>query len=126
MFRRFALAVLIMVACCPAMSVAQDSQAVVPLPSPLIQDFDLWGTLSPDSQLTFYSGWANGLLTTTKDSGALALRGCLEKMTFKQILLMIDKRYADHHEAFHNPIGTEMIQALTVAGSPCEGIKVGN
>jgi hypothetical protein len=95
-----------------------DLQTVVPLPSPLIQKFDLWGTLTPDSKLAFYSGWANGLFTTTKDPGTLALGRCLEKLTFEQILAMVDKRFADHRkdrEGYHNPISTEIIEALTVA-----------
>jgi hypothetical protein len=37
---------------------------------------------------------------------------------------MVDKRAADHREAFHNPIGTEIIEAVTVAGGPCEGSRI--
>jgi hypothetical protein len=47
---------------------------------------------------------------------------CLEKLNFQQILAMIDKRYANHREVFKNPMSTEMIEAVTVTGSPCEGI----
>lgn len=101
---------------------ADDSHPVVP-PSPLIQKFDLWGNLTPESKLFFYSGWASGLFTTTKDPGTLALGRCLEKLSFQQILAMIDKRYADHREGLHNPISTEMIEAVTATGSPCEGIR---
>ena len=36
---------------------------------------------------------------------------------------MIDKRLADHREGLHNPISTEIIEALTVTGGPCEGIR---
>ena len=92
--------------------------------SPVIEKFDLWGTLTPDSKLMFYSGWANGLFTTTEDPGTLALGRCLENRSFEQIVAMVDKRAADHREAFHNPIGTEIIKALTVAEGPCEGIGV--
>lgn len=97
---------------------------MVPLPSPLIEKFDIWGGLTPDSKLLFYSGWAHGLFTTTKDPGTLALGRCLEKLSFQQILAMIDKRSADRREGFKNPIGTETIEAVTVRGSPCEGIRV--
>jgi hypothetical protein len=127
MFQRLALALAVLFTCYPG-SVAGDLQTVVPLPSPLIQKFDLWGTLTPDSKLAFYSGWANGLFTTTKTRGTLALGRCLEKLTFEQILAMVDKRFADHRkdrEGYHNPISTEIIEALTVAGSPCQGIRVG-
>ena len=103
MFQRLAFALVVLFTCCPGMSVAGDSQTVVPLPSPLIVQFDIWGTLKPDSKLAFYSGWANGLFTTTKDSGTLALGRCLEKLSFQQILPMIDKRLADHREGLHNP-----------------------
>lgn len=122
MFQRLAFALVVLFTCCPGISVAGDSQTVVLLPSPLIEKFDVWGTLPPDSKLAFYSGWANGLFTTTKDPGTLALGRCLEKLSFRQILAMIDKRYADHREGFKNPISTEMIEAVTVTGSPCEGI----
>jgi hypothetical protein len=92
--------------------------------SPVIETFDVWGSLNPDSKLMFYSGWANGFFTTTEDPGTLALGRCLENLSFEQIVAMIDKRHADHREAFHNPIGTEIIKAVTVAGVPCAGIKV--
>ena len=104
---------------------AGDSQTVVPLPSSLIEKFDVWGTLTPDSKLAFYGGWANGLFTTTKDPGTLALGRCLEKLSFEQILAMVDKRYADRREGFENPISTEIIETVTVMGSPCGGIRVG-
>jgi len=122
MFQRLAFALVVLFTCYPGMSVTRESQTVVPLPSPLIEKFDVWGTLPPDSKLAFYSGWANGLFTTTKDPGTLALRRCLEKLNFQQILAMIDKRYANHREGFKNPISTEMIEVVTVTGSPCEGI----
>ena len=103
---------------------AGDSQTVEPLPTPLIEKFDVWETLTTDSKLAFYNGWANGLFTTTKDPGTLTLGRCLEKLSFKQILAMVDKRSANHREGFKNPISTEMIEAVTLAGSPCEGIKL--
>jgi hypothetical protein len=122
MFQRLAFALVVLFSSCSGMSVAGDSQTVVPLPSPLIENFDIWGSLPPDSKLDFYSGWASGLFTTTKDPGTLALGRCLEKLNFQQILAMIDKRYANHREGFKNPMSTEMIEAVTVTGSPCEGI----
>jgi hypothetical protein len=76
MFQRLAFALVVLFTCCSGLSVAGDSQTVVPLPSPLIQKFDLWGNLTPESKLFFYSGWASGLFTTTKDPGTLALEVC--------------------------------------------------
>jgi hypothetical protein len=35
---------------------------------------------------------------------------------------MIDKRLADHRDGLHNPISTELIEAVTATGGPCEGI----
>jgi hypothetical protein len=122
MFKRLPFVLLALFTCYPGMSVADDSQTVVPLSSPLIQKFDLWGNLTPESKLFFYSGWASGLFTTTKDPGTLALGRCLQKLSFQQILAMIDKRYAGEREGFENPISTEMIEAVTVTGSPCEGV----
>jgi hypothetical protein len=123
MLQRLALALVVLFTCYPSMGVAGDSQTVV---HPLIQHLDVWGTLPPDSKLIFYTGWESGLFTTTKDPGTLALGRCLEKLSFEQIVATVDKRYADHREAFKNPISTEIIKAVTVAGGPCEGIRVGN
>ena len=97
--------------------------------SPVIEKFDAWGGLTPDSKLIdrkliLYSGWSNGLFTTTKDPATLALGRCLQNLSFEQIVATIDKRFADHREVIHNPISTEIIKALTVAGGPCEGISV--
>lgn len=39
--------------------------------SPVIEKFDLWGTLTPDRKLMFYSGWANGLFTDHRRPGNL-------------------------------------------------------
>ena len=122
MFQRLAFALVVLFTCCSGMSVAGDSQTVVPLPSPLIERFDVWGSLTPENKLDFYSGWASGLFTTAKDPGTLTLGRCLEKLSLQQILAMIDRRYADHREGFKNPMSTEMIEAVTVTGSPCEGI----
>jgi hypothetical protein len=104
------------------MSVAGDSQTVAPIPSPLIEPFEIWINLKADSKVLFYSGWANGLFTNAKDPETVALGRCLEKLSFQQILPMIDKRLADHREGLHNPISTELIEAVTATGSPCEGI----
>jgi hypothetical protein len=92
--------------------------------SPVIEKFDVWGGATPDRKLIFYSGWSNGLFTTTKDPATLALGRCLENLSFEQIVTMVDKRYADHREVIHNPVGTEIIKALTVAEGPCQGIRV--
>lgn len=92
--------------------------------SPVIEKFDVWGGLAPHSKLIFYSGWSNGLFTTTKDPASLALGHCLETLSLEQIVAMVDKRFADHREAIHNPVGTEIIKALTGAGGPCESIRV--
>ena len=123
MLQRLALALVVLFTCYPSVSVTGDSQTVV---HPLIQDFGIWETLTPDSRLTFYAGWENGLFTTTKDPRTLALGRCLEKLSFEQIVAMVDKRHAEHPEALHNPISMEIIKAVTVAGGPCEGIRVGN
>jgi len=125
MFQRLAFALVVLFTCYPGTSVAGDSQTVVPIPSPLIEKFDVWGSLPPDAKLAFYSGWANGLFTTTKDPGTLALGSCLGKLSFEPILAMIDKRFADHREGLKNPVSTEIIEAVTVTESPCQGIRVG-
>ena len=81
-FQRLAFVLVVLFTCCLGMSVTGDSQTVVPLPSPLIENFDIWGSLTPDSKLYFYSGWPSGLFTTAKDPGTVALGRCLEKLNF--------------------------------------------
>jgi hypothetical protein len=127
MFQRLALALVVLFACVLS-SFARPAprQAPPSFPSPIIVPFDVWVGFPHESKIMFYSGWANGLFTNTKDPGALALRGCVEKLTFDQIVAMIDKWHADHREDWHKPMSTEMIDALTAAGSPCAGISVGS
>jgi hypothetical protein len=92
--------------------------------SPVIARFGDWGAMTPDRKLIFYSGWSNGLFTTTKDPATLALGRCLENLSFEQIMAMINQRYAEHREWFKNPISVEVIKAVTVAGGPCGDIRV--
>ena len=53
MFQRLAFALVVLFTCYPGMSVAGDSQTVVPLSSPLIEKFDVWGNLETRQQTRF-------------------------------------------------------------------------
>jgi hypothetical protein len=128
MFQRFALALVVLFFCVlGGFARTAGPQAPTFYPSPIIEKFDIWGTLTHDQKIIFYTGWANGLFTTTKDSGTLALGSCLkEKLNWELIVAMVDKWNADHREEWQNPMSTEIIEAVTAAGSPCAGLKVGN
>jgi len=53
MFQRLALALVVLFTCYPSMSVMGNSQTVAPFGHPLIQKFDVWGTLPPRQQTPF-------------------------------------------------------------------------
>jgi hypothetical protein len=55
----------------------------------------------------------------------LGLSACVEKLTFEQIVAMVDKWHADHREERKNPISTEIVEAVTAPRSPCAGMSVG-
>ncbi|HEY6467552.1 MAG TPA: hypothetical protein VIY69_16240 [Candidatus Acidoferrales bacterium] len=83
--------------------------------------------MTHDEKVIFYSGWASGLFTTTKNQGTLAMGSCLqEKLNWELVLPMLDKWHDDHRGDWKKPMSTEMIEAFTAAGSPCAGIKVGS
>jgi hypothetical protein len=46
---------------------------------------------------------------------------CLETLTYDQAIAMIDKRFKDHPEKWSSLITPEILEALTVPGSACEG-----
>jgi hypothetical protein len=128
MSQRLALALVVLFACVLGGFAGTPRPQAPPFyPSPLIEKFDLWGTLTHDEKIIFYSGWANGMFTTIKDPRTLALGSCLkEKLNWELIVAMVDKRHADHREEWKNPMSTEIIDAVTAAGSLCAGVKVGN
>lgn len=128
MFQRLALAIVVLFICVFG-GFARTARPQAPpfYPSPLIENFDIWGTLTHDQKIIFYNGWANGLFTTTKDLGTLALGSCLkEKLNWELIVAKVDKWHADHREERKKPMSTEIIAAVTAVGSPCEGVRVGN
>ena len=80
MFPRLALALVILFACVlGGFARTIRPQAPTFYPSPLIEKFEVWGVLTHEEKIIFYTGWANGLFTTTKDPGTLALGSCLEE-----------------------------------------------
>ena len=127
MLQRFALALSVLLTCfLVGFTQPARQQAPTVYPSPLTEPFDIWVNFTHGEKTIFYSGWANGYFANSKDAGTSTLGSCLEKLTFEQIVATVDQWSADHHERFQNPIGTEIIQAVTASGSPCEGIEVGS
>jgi hypothetical protein len=97
----------------------------------ILVSFSAWGDLTtadPQHAATdrgwIYIGWTNGFFQSYP-SGELSryteLHGCLSKMGLVQALAMIDKYYKDHPEKWDHALGEQMLEALTVAGGPCEG-----
>jgi|SRR5580700_9756292 hypothetical protein len=54
-----------------------------------------------------------------KPGTTIALIRDQKDRNFRQILAMIDKRYAYHREGFKNPISTEMMEPVTATVSLC-------
>lgn len=91
--------------------------------APVIQKFELWGTLSKSEKLILYMGWTNGFLQG-RGAGAGDLGNCLETMTSDQAMAMVDKHYKDHPERWSRPFGGEILISVTVDGGPCGGKNV--
>jgi hypothetical protein len=87
---------------------------------PVVHTFELWGTAKKGEHVLIYWGWTNGFFQG-RPSGLRLLR-CIEGISSEQAVAMIDKRYHDHPEKWAHPLGQEIIEALTEAGGPCEGI----
>jgi hypothetical protein len=87
---------------------------------PVVHRFELWGTLSRRDKGNFYFGWLNGFLAARGEPGVRFL-DCLETLTYDQAIAMIDKRFKDHPEKWSSLITPEILEALTVPGSACEG-----
>jgi hypothetical protein len=84
---------------------------------PVLHKFEYWGKITSLEKLAFYMGWTNGFLPGKGPQ----LADCLSGISSDQSIAMIDKRYKDHPEKWSNPVGWEMLQALTAKGGPCEG-----
>jgi len=88
---------------------------------PSMHKFEYWGDITSFlDKATFYVGWTNGFLPGKGQRG-LELSKCLDKLSYAQVVAMIDKRYKDHPEKWSSPIGLEILEALTFKGSSCEG-----
>jgi hypothetical protein len=88
--------------------------------APSVHKFELWGKGTELEKLNLYLGWTNGFLMA-KGARGLELANCLDGMTYEQDISMIDKRYKDHPELWSHPFGEQILEALTMAGGPCEG-----
>jgi hypothetical protein len=91
---------------------------------PVAHKFRLWGDLHPKltqgEKMILYWGWTNGFFQGRGPQG-LKFANCLETIATDQAIAMIDKQYKDHPEKWSDFLGEQIIEALTVAGGPCEG-----
>jgi hypothetical protein len=88
--------------------------------SPVLHQFALWGKSNEDQKLSLYWGWTNGFLAGRGKAG-IALAHCLEALSYDQAIAMVDKQYKNFPEKWSRPFGDQVLEALTVAGGPCEG-----
>jgi hypothetical protein len=90
---------------------------------PVVHKFEYWGSLKSGEKVIFYGGWTNGFFAARGAQGEAfsAFAICLSDMSYEQATAMIDKYYKDHPEHWNGAIGAAIVEALTVAGAPCEG-----
>jgi len=89
---------------------------------PVMHKFEIWGKDTTQLQKLFlYWGWTNGFLQGRGQPG-LQLAECIEGMSYDQAIAMIDKRYKNHPEWWSRPLGEQILESLTEAGSPCSAL----
>jgi hypothetical protein len=87
---------------------------------PVVHKFELWGKAETKTEkYLLFIGWTNGFIQERGQRG-VEFAKCLEKITYDQALAMVDKYYKDHPEKWSRPFGEQILEALTVAGGPCE------
>jgi len=88
-----------------------------------IHKFLIWDRFSKAEKPVFLVGFTNGLFEGLKEGLAefTPRLKCVEAMDLDQKIGMIDKYYNDHPEKWSEPIGFEIVEAITVKGGPCEG-----
>jgi hypothetical protein len=92
--------------------------------APVVHKFELWTAVTEGDAVKrslLLTGWTNGFIQARGAEG-LRLAACLETMSYDQMVAMVDKYYKDHPERWSRPFGEEVLNALTVNGSRCEGI----
>jgi hypothetical protein len=87
---------------------------------PVSHQFSVWGiNADPAFKTGLYIGWLNGLFIAKRESDE-GFISCLETIPYSQAVSMVDKHYKDHPERWSRSFGSEMINALTIRGGPCE------
>ena len=89
---------------------------------PVVHKFEAWNLIPQGGKKFLYNGWTNGFFVS-RNAGAFAFARCLESISADQAVAMIDKYYKDHPKKWSEVLGGQIIEALTVQGSPCEGKK---
>jgi hypothetical protein len=93
----------------------------------LVHKFEAWGLMDQVRKTFFYQGWTNGFfIAKTHGFNDKEMRerenleNCLGAIDTMQAVAMIDKYYKEHPEKWSNPVGLEILQALTTS-APCVG-----
>ena len=87
---------------------------------PVLHKFELWKSNTVTEKMSLYWGWTNSFFQA-RGERALKLVDCLDTMSYEQAIAMIDKHYKDHPEKWSRGLGEQILEALTMSGSPCEG-----
>jgi hypothetical protein len=95
--------------------------------NPAVHTFIVWGNrndtqkLANSEKFAMYMGWSNGYFSG-RGAPAFSLRTCIEDhIPYSQAIAMIDKYHDGHPERWGIDLSDGIVQALTVAGSPCSG-----
>lgn len=114
---KIALAILL------AFGTAKAEQVVrrVPALTGVVHKFELWRSAKRTVEKLFlYWGWTNGFLQGG-DESVMALGVCLDAISDLQTAAIIDRYFQAHPEKWALPLGDQILEAMTVAGGPCEG-----
>ena len=87
---------------------------------PPLLKFEAWGNAAPESKVLLYVGWANGFI---QFRGAIVAPfvQCIQDISIAQAVAVIDKRWRENPEKWSEPIGEQLLAALTSGAGPCKG-----
>jgi hypothetical protein len=89
---------------------------------PVVHLFETWGQLKDSEKILFYAGWADGFIQG-RGPKVVALSSCLNGLSYKQAVAIIDRQYRDHPESWSDAMGAQILGAMTGKEGPCSGLS---
>lgn len=88
---------------------------------PVLHSFELWDTADKGTKILLYVGWTNGFHYGGRKP-APRLIDCIQTISNKQAIAMIDLYYKGHPEKWSRPFSEQILAALVIPGGPCESV----